>query len=101
MRVVTWNVNSLKMRMPRVLEFIELHRPDVLLLQETKAPPDAFPDLELAEAGYHAVHHSAGQWAGVAVLAGTIFLIEALTGDGPSTPAASKSLGLALEGVHF
>ncbi len=69
MRVVTWNVNSLKMRMPRVLEFVELHRPDVLLLQETKAPPDAFPDLELAEAGYHAVHHSAGQWAGVAVLA--------------------------------
>jgi exodeoxyribonuclease-3 len=69
MRVVTWNVNSLKMRMPRIREFIETHAPDVLLLQETKAPEDAFPDLELTEAGYHAVHHSAGRWAGVALLA--------------------------------
>jgi exodeoxyribonuclease III len=68
-RVVTWNVNSLKMRMPRVLEIIELHRPDVLLMQETKAPQDAFPDIELAGAGYHAIHHSAGQWAGVALVA--------------------------------
>jgi exodeoxyribonuclease-3 len=68
-RVVTWNVNSLKMRMPRILEFITTHGPDVLLLQETKAPEDAFPDLELADAGYHAVHHSAGRWAGVAILA--------------------------------
>ena len=69
MKVATWNVNSLKMRMPRVLEFLEVHAPDVLLLQETKTEADAFPSLELEGAGYTAVHHSAGRWAGVAILA--------------------------------
>lgn len=69
MRVATWNVNSLKMRMPRVVELLELCRPDIVCLQETKTDPGKFPDAELAEVGYHAVHHSAGQWAGVALLA--------------------------------
>ena len=69
MRVATWNVNSLKMRMPRVLELLEEYRPDVVCLQETKSEPDAFPEAELSGAGYQAVHHSAGRWAGVAILA--------------------------------
>jgi len=67
--VVTWNVNSLRTRLPRVLEFLVKHAPDVVCLQETKCQPDGFPVPELAEAGYSAVHHSAGQWAGVALLA--------------------------------
>ncbi len=67
--VVTWNVNSLRARLPRVLELLELHQPDVALLQETKTTPDGFPWIELQAAGYAAVHHSAGQWAGVALLA--------------------------------
>jgi exodeoxyribonuclease-3 len=54
--------------MPRVLEFLELHRPDVLCLQETKTEDAAFPVEELRAAGYHAAHHSAGRWAGVAIL---------------------------------
>jgi exodeoxyribonuclease-3 len=69
MRIVTWNVNSLRARLPRVLQLLEEHRPDVALLQETKTAPDTFPTEELAEAGYAAVHNSGGQWAGVAVLA--------------------------------
>jgi exodeoxyribonuclease III len=69
MRVVTWNVNSLKARMPRVLELLAQHEPDVVCLQETKANRDAFPDLELQDAGYQAVHESGGRWAGVAILA--------------------------------
>lgn len=69
MLLATWNVNSLKARMHRVLEFLEAHEPDVLCLQETKAAPEAFPHLELQAAGYTAVDHSAGRWAGVAVLA--------------------------------
>lgn len=68
MRLVTWNVNSLKARLPRVLEFLALHSPDVACLQETKVSGDAFPEAELREAGYAAVHHSAGRWAGVALL---------------------------------
>src|SRR5207249_330703 len=54
-------------RLPRVVELLEQYRPDVLCMQETKCEPDAFPDAELAAAGYHAVHHSAGRWAGVAI----------------------------------
>ena len=69
MKLVTWNVNSLNARLPRVLEFLAMHAPDVVLLQETKTEPDAFPIAELGAAGYGAVHHSAGRWAGVAILA--------------------------------
>ena len=69
MKLATWNVNSLKARLPRVREFLAEHAPDLMLLQETKVEPHAFPDAELAGAGYHAVHHSAGRWAGVALLA--------------------------------
>jgi exodeoxyribonuclease III len=68
-KLVTWNVNSLKMRMPRILELLEAHRPELVFLQETKCEPDAFPALELEAAGYRAVHHSGGRWAGVALLA--------------------------------
>ena len=69
MRLVTWNVNSLKARGPRVLELLATHAPDVVCLQETKTEPAAFPTAELADAGYDAVHHSGGRWAGVAILA--------------------------------
>lgn len=69
MKLATWNVNSLKMRMPRVLEFLADQQPDVVCLQETKVAAAAFPSAELAEAGYGAHHHSGGQWAGVAILA--------------------------------
>ncbi|HEV2819166.1 MAG TPA: exodeoxyribonuclease III [Solirubrobacteraceae bacterium] len=69
MKLATWNVNSLKARLPRVLEFLARHDPEVLLLQETKCEHDAFPHEALGSAGYHAVHHSAGRWAGVAVVA--------------------------------
>ncbi len=69
MRLVTWNVNSLRVRLPRVLELLERHRPDVVCLQETKSASDGFPLAELLSAGYQCVHHSGGRWAGVAILA--------------------------------
>ena len=69
MKLVTWNVNSLKVRLPRLLELLAEHRPGVVLLQETKTEAAAFPHAELEAAGYHAVEHSAGRWAGVAIAA--------------------------------
>jgi exodeoxyribonuclease-3 len=69
MKIATWNVNSLAARLPRVIEFLGQHAPDVVLMQETKCKPAAFPVDDLAAAGYHAVHHSAGRWAGVAIVA--------------------------------
>src|SRR3954463_16501393 len=76
MKIVTWNVNSLTARLPRLLEFLEQPRPDLLLMQETKVDPDKFPDAALADAGYHAVHHSAGRWAGVAIAAPASVALE-------------------------
>ena len=68
MLLATWNVNSLTMRLPRVLEFLAKHAPDALCLQETKVGEAAFPAEALADAGYAAAHLSGGRWAGVAVL---------------------------------
>jgi exodeoxyribonuclease III len=68
-KLVTWNVNSLKVRLPRLVDLLESHEPDVVLLQETKCAADAFPALEIEAAGYRAAHHSGGRWAGVALLA--------------------------------
>ena len=68
MRIATWNVNSIKARLPRVLEFIERHHPNALCLQETKSTADAFPHMALAEVGYVAADYGAGAWAGVAIV---------------------------------
>jgi exodeoxyribonuclease III len=70
-KLVTWNVNSIAIRMPRVLELLAQHAPDVVLLQETKTEAGAFPAAELRAAGYESAHHSAGRWAGVALLSRT------------------------------
>jgi len=90
-RVVTWNVNSLKMRMPRVIELLEQYRPDLVCLQETKSDPAAFPESELADAGYTAVHHSAGRWAGVALLAPTGTPIENVCAGLEGEPARDEA----------
>ena len=68
MLIATWNVNSLRARIDRVLEFLQTHQPDVLCIQETKVAPDKFPHMEMQAAGYRAIDYSGGQWAGVAIL---------------------------------
>src|SRR5262249_36581452 len=67
-RLVSWNVNSLTARLPRVLELLAEHAPDVACLQETRVADDEFPLEELHQAGYAAVHHGGGPRAGVALL---------------------------------
>ncbi len=68
LRLATWNVNSLKARLPRVEEWIEQMQPDVLCLQETKLADGAFPALTFRAMGYECAHHGQGQWNGVAIL---------------------------------
>lgn len=68
MRIATWNVNSLKVRLPRVEEWLGYARPDVLCMQETKLSDGAFPAMAFAALGYEAVHCGQGQWNGVAIL---------------------------------
>ena len=68
MRLVTWNVNSLKARLGRVERWLERFEPDVVCLQETKLADDAFPALAFEALGYESFHHGQGRWNGVAVL---------------------------------
>ncbi len=102
MRIVTWNVNSLRARLPRVLEFLAEFQPDIACLQETKAARDTFPLAELAEAGYGAVHHSAGQWAGVALLARAELPISdpQLGLPGEPTPAEARWCEARIAGIR-
>src|ERR1700709_1440445 len=68
MRIATWNVNSLKARLPRVEEFLGYADVDVLCLQETKLADKNFPALTFQGLGDEAVHNGQGQWNGVAIL---------------------------------
>ncbi len=68
MRLATWNVNSVQARLPRLLSWLEETRPDVLCLQETKAPDAGFPAGEVGELGYEAALYGTGRWNGVAIL---------------------------------
>jgi exodeoxyribonuclease-3 len=67
-RIATWNVNSLKARLPRVEEWLADVQPDVLCMQETKLADDAFPALTFELMGYESAHYGQGQWNGVAIL---------------------------------
>jgi exodeoxyribonuclease-3 len=70
-RIATWNVNSLKQRLPRLLPWLDQRRPDVVCLQETKLADDAFAELlgdELSGRGYEAARYGEAAWNGVAIL---------------------------------
>ena len=95
MRVVTWNVNSVRQRLPRLLALLERHRPDAVLLQETKVVDEAFPFDELAAAGYAAVSFGQKTYNGVAILGrGGNVPAEAVRGF-PADPASQESRVLA------
>jgi exodeoxyribonuclease III len=70
-RIATWNVNSVKQRLPRLLPWLDEWRPDVVCLQETKLADDALAELfgdELADRGYEVAAHGEAAWNGVAIL---------------------------------
>ena len=85
MLILTYNVNSIGARLPRLLAMLGEHRPDIVLLQETKTSPEAFPHLPLRGAGYVAAEHSGGRWSGVAILAreelGIVDVMRGLPGE--------------------
>src|SRR5436309_517049 len=90
MRIATWNVNSIKQRLPRLLPWLDERRPDVVCLQETKLADDQFDELlgdELATRGYEAAAHGEVAWNGVAILSrlGLDDVVRGLA-DGPGFP---------------
>jgi len=69
MKLATWNVNSLKIRLPHLLEWLAVHRPDAMCLQETKTEDRNFPLAAIEAAGYHAAYCGQKAYNGVAILA--------------------------------
>ena len=67
MRIATWNVNSLRARLEKVVWWLERAKPDVLLMQETKLTDDDVPRDAFESAGYEVAHHGEGRWNGVAI----------------------------------
>ena len=67
MRLATWNVNSIRTRVDRVIAFLERSSTDVLAMQEIKCRPDQFPTAPFEEAGYDVAIHGLNQWNVVAV----------------------------------
>ncbi len=88
--MTTWNVNSVKQRLPRLLPWLDERQPDVLCLQETKLTDDAFTALlgaELSQRGYEVATHGEAQWNGVAILS-RVGLDDVVRGipNGPGFP---------------
>ena len=68
MRLATWNVNSVKARLPRLLDWLAETKPDIVCLQEIKCAAALFPAAEVGELGYQTAAHGDGRWNGVALL---------------------------------
>lgn len=121
MRLATWNVNSVKARLPRLLDWLAETKPDVLCLQETKCSAGEFPAAEVGELGYDTAAHGDGRWNGVAVLSrvglddvalgfpgepgfrgepGEPSLLDALGEPEPPGPEA-RAIGATCAGVRF
>src|ERR1700748_1621140 len=77
MKVATYNVNGINGRLPVLVRWLEAAAPDIVCLQELKAPEDRFPEASLNKLGYHAIWHGQKAWNGVAILA---------KGDSPIEP---------------
>ena len=102
MRLATWNVNSVHARLPRLLEWLAEVRPDVVCLQETKTPADAFPDAEIGELGYAVAAHGNGRWNGVAILsrAGIEEVRRGFPGEPGSPATQARAIAATCGGVR-
>lgn len=76
MRIVTYNVNGIKARLPRLLEYLAEEQPDIVCLQELKSSDDTFPEADIRAAGYGALWHGQKGFNGVAVLARGVDPVE-------------------------
>jgi len=98
MKLITWNVNSLRTRLDRVLGLLDRHRPDVLCLQETKMVDADFPRTELESKGYHCAFWGQRAYNGVAVLSRESPQQVEASFDGNPVPDAARVLGVTVDG---
>ena len=100
MKLATFNVNGIKSRLPNLLAWLAKESPDIVCLQELKAPDNTFPQAQLREAGYGALWKGQKSWNGVAILAKDADPLEIrreLPGD--VADAQSRYLEAAVEGI--
>ncbi|WP_350348599.1 exodeoxyribonuclease III [Agromyces sp. G08B096] len=111
MRIATWNVNSIRTRHARVVDWLVREDVDVLAMQEIKCKPEQFPHAAFEAAGYEVVAHGLNQWNGVAIASRhPIADVEThfpgqpgfLKGhEGPDLPIEARALGATVEGVRL
>ncbi len=110
MRLATWNVNSIRTRVTRTVEFAVREDIDVLAMQEIKCKPEQFPYAPFEEAGYHVEVHGLNQWNGVAI-ASRLPVTDVRTAfdgmpgfakghEGPDAPLEARALGVMVDGVR-
>jgi len=104
-RIATWNVNSVKQRLPRLLPWLDERLPDVVCLQETKLPDDGFHELldeALGERGYEVAVHGEPSWNGVAILSRAgLQDVAAGIPDGPGFPhQEARALSATCDGIR-
>jgi exodeoxyribonuclease III len=105
-RIATWNVNSIKQRVPRLLPWLDQRRPDVACLQETKLSDDAFIGLlgdELAGRGYDVAVHGEATWNGVAILSrvGLDDVVRGLPGAPGFPEPESRAISATCDAIRF
>ncbi|GAA4480211.1 exodeoxyribonuclease III [Microbacterium panaciterrae] len=110
MRLATWNVNSIRTRVARTVEFAVREDIDVLAMQEIKCKPEQFPYAPFEEAGYHVEAHGLNQWNGVAIasrepMTDVRTSFDSMPGfakghEGPDAPLEARALGAIVNGVR-
>jgi len=109
MRLATWNINSIRTRVSRAVDFAVREDIDVLALQEIKCKPEQFPYAPFEEAGYHVEAHGLNQWNGVAIVS-RLPITDVETSfagmpgfakghEGPDAPLEARALGATIDGV--
>ena len=105
MRLATWNVNSLAVRLPQLLDWLGAQQPDVLVLQETKLTDDKFPQAEITAAGWHSAWFGQRTYNGVALLARSepVDLVKNIPGfDDPQARVIAATVdGLRVIDAYF
>jgi len=111
MRVATWNVNSIRTRVGRVVDWLVREDVDVLAMQEIKCKPEQFPYGPFEDAGYEVVLHGLNQWNGVAI-ASRLPIEDVQIGfpdmpgflkghEGPDLPKEARAIGATVDGVRL
>ncbi len=98
MLIATWNVNSIRVRLPRVLDWLREMVPDALLLQETRTPDEFFPQRELQNMGYQSLSHGEKSYNGVAILSRLPMEVTELYLPGAEDDKQARYLEVLLDG---